>query len=67
MDFTRDNSNSVVRARKLAWKGTDKAKADPYNAFDLITFKRHERDFLLARNMDFSFKHEWQGKGKWNE
>jgi hypothetical protein len=66
MDFTRDNSNSVVRARKLAWKGTDKAKQDPYNAFDLNTFRRHERDFLLARNMDFSFKYEWQGKGKWN-
>ena len=66
MDFTRDNSNSVVRARKLAWKGTDHAKRDPYNAFDLNTFKKHERDFLLARNIDFSFKHKWQGKGKWN-
>ena len=66
MDFTRDNSNSVVRARKLAWKGTEKAKQDPYNAFDLNTFKRHERDFLMHRNLNFSFKYAWQGKGKWD-
>ena len=66
MDFTRDNSNSVVRARKLAWKGTDKAKRDPYDAFDLDTFKEHEREFLQTRNIDFSFKYAWQGKGKWN-
>ena len=65
MDFTRDNSNSVIRARKLAWKGTDKAKRDPYNAYDVDTFTQHEKDFLVTRNLDFSFEYDWKGEGKW--
>ena len=66
MDFTRDNSNSVIRARKLAWKGDEKYKGrDPYSATDLNVFRQHERDFLRARNIDFSFKYDWQGSGKW--
>jgi anaerobic magnesium-protoporphyrin IX monomethyl ester cyclase len=66
MDFTRDNSNAVVRARKLAWKGdVDKKSKDPYNAYDPKVFHQHEKQFLKYRNLDLSFKHEWKGKGKW--
>jgi len=66
MDFTRDNSNAVIRARKLAWKGdVDKKKKDPYNAYDPKVFHEHEKQFLKFRNLDLSFKHEWKGKGKW--
>jgi|DEB0MinimDraft_10_1074344.scaffolds.fasta_scaffold01541_9 radical SAM superfamily enzyme YgiQ (UPF0313 family) len=67
MDFTRDNGNAVVRARKLAWKGTDKAKRDPYDAFDRHVFREHEREFMKTRNIDFSFVYFWQGEGKWSE
>jgi len=66
MDFTRDNSNAVVRARKLAWKGdVDKKNKDPYNAFDPTIFRTHEKMFLRYRNLDLSFKHKWKGQGKW--
>jgi len=66
MDFTRDNSNAVVRARKLAWKGdVDKKDKDPYNAFDPTIFRTHEKMFLRYRNLDLSFKHKWKGQGKW--
>lgn len=67
MDFTRDNSNAAVRARKLAWKGDeDKKSRDPYDAHNRQVFKDHERMFLKYRNLDLSFKYTWQGKGKWN-
>ncbi len=65
MAFTRDNSNNGIRARKLAWKVTDKAKRDPYNAYDVDTFTQHEKDFLVTRNLDFSFEYDWKGEGKW--
>ena len=66
MDFTRDNSNAVVRARKLAWKSdVDKKSKDPYNAYDPKVFHQHEKQFLKYRNLDLSFKHEWKGTGKW--
>lgn len=68
MDFTRDNSNAAIRARKLAWKGdANKQHLDPTNAHDQTIFKQHEREFLKTRNIDFSFEYNWQGKGKWNE
>jgi len=67
MDFTRDNSNAAIRARKLAWKGDlDKKERDPYNAYDKEVFKEHERMFLKYRNLDLSFKYIWEGKGKWD-
>jgi radical SAM superfamily enzyme YgiQ (UPF0313 family) len=68
MDFTRDNSNAVIRARKLAWKGdAEKKSKDPYNAYDFKKFKQDEKDFISVRNIDFSFEYEWQGKGDWSE
>jgi len=68
MDFTRDNSNAVIRARKLAWKGdANKSHLDPENAHDRTIFKENEQKFLKYRNLDLSFKYKWQGKGKWNE
>lgn len=67
MDFTRDNSNAAIRARKLAWKGTEKASRDPKNAHDPDVFREHEQEFLYTRNTDFSFKYAWQGNGEWNE
>jgi hypothetical protein len=67
MDFTRDNSNAAIRARRLAWKGDpNKKDKDPYNAYDKEVFKEHERMFLNYRNLDLSFKYSWQGKGKWD-
>ena len=67
MDFTRDNGNAVVRARKLAWKGdVDKKGKDPYNAFDSEIFKQHQKEFFRFRDTDLSFKYDWKGKGKWN-
>lgn len=67
MDFTRDNSNAAIRARKLAWKGTEKASRDPMNAHNPDEFREHEQEFLYTRNTDFSFKYAWQGNGEWNE
>ena len=67
MDFTRDNSNAAIRARKLAWKGTDKASRDPTQAFDYREFNHLTQEFKKMRNTDLSFKYAWQGKGKWNE
>ena len=68
MDFTRDNSNAVIRARKLAWKGdADKKTKDPYNAYDYGKFRQDQKDFISVRNIDFSFKYEWQGEGDWGE
>lgn len=67
MDFTRDNSNAAIRARKLAWKGDpDKKERDPYHAHDKKVFKEHERMFLKYRNLDLSFKYVWTGTGKWD-
>ena len=67
MDFTRDNGNAVIRARKLAWKGDeDKKSKDPHNAFDSKVFKDQQMEFYDFRDTDFSFKHKWQGKGSWN-
>ena len=67
MDFTRDNGNAVIRARKLAWKGDENKKGkDPYNAFDSAIFKQHQREFYRFRDTDLSFKYDWQGKGKWD-
>jgi hypothetical protein len=66
MDFTRDNSNAAIRARKLAWKGTEKTKQDPFNASIPIEFAKNNLEYLTIRELDYSFKYEWQGKGKWN-
>ena len=66
MEFGKDNSNAVIRARKLAWKGDESKKnKDPYNAFDPAVYKDNERNFMRVRNLDLSFKYAWQGKGKW--
>ena len=68
MDFTRENSNAVIRARKLAWKGdAEKKSKDPFNAFDPKVFKQHEVEFLEVRDLDLSFKYDWKGKGKWEK
>ena len=67
MDFTRDNSNAAVRARKLAWKGTDKSTRDPYQAHDSQEFERLRHEFVKIRDLDLSFKHAWKGQGKWNK
>ena len=67
MDFTRDNGNAVVRARKLAWmKDPAKKGKDPYNAFDSEIFKAQQKHFYRFRDTDLSFKYEWQGSGKWD-
>ena len=65
MNFTRENSNGAIRARKLAWKGTPSESQDPKNAYDKDKYKRLEKDFLIYRSLDLSFKFEWQGQGKW--
>lgn len=67
MEFGKDNSNAAIRARKLAWKGTDKNKKDPYNAFDQQEYWDKNFYFLKVRNLDFSFKYNWTGSGKWNK
>ena len=68
MDFTRENSNAVIRARKLAWKGDpDKKNKDPMNAHDPAVFKKHEVEFLEVRDLDLSFKYDWKGEGKWEK
>jgi len=67
MDFTRDNGNAVIRARKLAWmKDPAKKGKDPYNAFDSEIFKEQQKQFYRFRDTDLSFKYEWQGSGKWD-
>ena len=67
MDFTRDNGNAVIRARKLAWmKDPAKKGRDPYNAFDSEIFKEQQKQFYRFRDTDLSFKYEWQGSGKWD-
>jgi len=67
MDFTRDNGNAVIRARKLAWmKDPAKKERDPYNAFDSEIFKEQQKQFYRFRDTDLSFKYEWQGSGKWD-
>lgn len=67
MDFTRDNSNAAIRARRLAWKGTDKSKKDPYNAFEQNEYWEKCQKFFEYRDLDFSFNYSWQGQGKWNK
>jgi radical SAM superfamily enzyme YgiQ (UPF0313 family) len=66
MDFTRDNSNAAVRSRKLAWKGTDKKNKDPLNAHDPYEFAKQGLEYVAIRELDFSFKYDWKGTGKWN-
>ena len=64
--FSKDNSNSAVRARKLAWRGDeDKKDLDPYNAFNEEDLWSLSKDFINARQLDFSFTYDWQGTGKW--
>lgn len=65
MDFSKDLSNSALRARKLAWKGTPLENKDPTNASDPIEKKKLERYFLIYRHLDFSFKYEYKGEGTW--
>ena len=65
MDFSRNNSNSAARARKLAWRGTPLEKKDIYNAFDPELHKKRQIEFLMYRNLDLSFEYEWKGTGKW--
>jgi len=68
MNFYGDNSNAATRARKLAWKGDDNKKhKDPWNAFDAIEFNKLKKVFKEYRSIDFSFKYDWQGMGKWDE
>jgi hypothetical protein len=68
MNFFGDNSNAAIRARKLAWKGDPNFKGkDPWSAFDSDWFSKVKQDFATARYHDYSFKYDWQGKGKWND
>lgn len=67
VNFFTDNSNSAIRARKLAWKGDERFKdRDPWNAFDPNEFEIHKTEFKEIRNLDLSFSHEWKGKGHWD-
>ena len=64
--FTKDTSNSAVRARKLAWKGDPNKKGlDPHNAWSEEAFWDISEDFIKTRQLDFSFTYDWQGSGKW--
>lgn len=63
--FYQNNSNSAVRARKLAWKGTDLENRDPYDAHDEEEWRTKNTEFIKYRNLDFSFNFSWQGAGKW--
>ena len=68
MNFFSDNSNAATRARKLAWKGDDNFKNhDPWDAFDMDWFTKVKQDFKVGRHVDYSFKYDWQGTGKWDE
>jgi len=68
MNFFSDNSNAATRARKLAWKGDENFKNhDPWNAFDIDWFNKVKQDFKVGREVDYSFKYDWQGTGKWDE
>ena len=35
--------------------------------FDIDWFTKVKQDFKVGREMDYSFKYDWQGSGKWNE
>jgi radical SAM superfamily enzyme YgiQ (UPF0313 family) len=64
--FSKDNSNSAIRARKLAWRGDETKKdLDPYNAFKEDELWNLSKDFINVRQLDFSFTYDWQGTGKW--
>lgn len=66
VDFTQDTSNSAIRARKLAWKDDPVLrKQDPANAHSLERIFELSKEFVKIRQLDFSFKYSWQGKGKW--
>jgi len=67
MDFSSDNSNAAIRARKLAWKGTDKATRDPTKAHDEDEFYEKKKEFQKIRNLDLSFSYQWKEQGTWNE
>lgn len=67
VDFSQGSSNSVVRARKLAWKDDpSKKNIDPANAYKEERFWELSKEFVNIRQLDFSFNYAWQGKGKWN-
>ena len=67
VNFYSNNSNSAVRARKLAWKGDERFKGrDPWDAFSVEDFDQQKQDFMKIRNTDLSFEHAWQGSGKWD-
>ena len=66
VNFHQEVSSSVVRARRLAWKGQDYYKErDPYKAFDKIEWMNDKNIFAKWRTHDFSFKYQWKGSGKW--
>jgi len=68
MEFSQHTSNSVVRARKLAWKGDESKKhRDPHNAFDIEEFIRKKEFFHKNRDLDLSFSFDWQGNGSWKK
>ena len=54
---------------KTIFKNTDKNKKhkDPWNAFSEEEFNNVKELFKQYRSIDFSFKYEWQGTGKWDE
>ena len=66
MNFFSNNSASVKRARKLAWKDDETFKDRKVDdAFDADWFHEITQDFITARKVDYSFKYEWSGTGKW--
>ncbi len=66
MNFFSNNSASVKRARKLAWKDDETFKDRKVDdAFDADWFYKITQDFRTARKVDYSFKYEWSGTGKW--
>lgn len=65
-DFTRDTSNSAIRARKLAWRDDIKYdNRDPKNAFNEDEYTQLVQEFLNYRNINFSFNYEFKNNGKW--
>lgn len=66
-NFYGNNSNGAVRARRLAWKNDPIYEGrDPWDSFDMDQFLKRKEEFLKIRELDLSFKFDWQGTGKWN-
>ena len=59
-DYSRQQSNASIRARKLAKPKWGEGGRNHDEFMELI-----EEEKYLNSTIDFSFKHNWQGEGSW--